>query len=167
MLSLYYREIMTLTFAVMLTLCTMSRTSQVAAGESVETQTVSKAGAHPSVKRTETFTGDVRLDVLFLPKESSPVSGAYVTFEPGARTYWHVHPAGQHLVVTSGVGRAGTWDGPVEEIKAGDVVWCPSGVKHWHGASPTTAMTHMAITNLLDGKGVEWMEEVGSEQYNR
>jgi quercetin dioxygenase-like cupin family protein len=138
----------------------------LAADKSAGSQTVSVAGAQPSVKGpAEYFTGSVRIDPLFAPKDTAPFSGAYVTFEPGARSHWHTHPAGQHLVVTSGVGWTGTRGGPVVEIRAGDVVWCPPGVKHWHGATPTTAMTHMALTGTVDGRNVEWMERVSDEQY--
>jgi len=130
-------------------------------------QTITRAGSQPSVKGSaEYFTGNVRVDPQFPSNDSTPFSGAYVTFEPGARSAWHIHPKGQHLLVTAGVGRTGEWEGRVEEIKAGDVIWCPPGVKHWHGASPTTAMTHIAITGTLDGKSVEWMEKVTDEQYN-
>ncbi len=130
-------------------------------------QTIARAGSQPSAKgAAEYFTGNVRIDPLFPAKDSAPFSGAYVTFEPGARSAWHIHPAGQHLLVTSGVGRTQEWGGSIEEIKAGDVIWCPPKVKHWHGASPTTAMTHNAITGTLDGKNVEWMEKVTDEQYN-
>jgi len=93
------------------------------------------------------------------------VAGAIVTFEPGARTAWHTHPLGQTLIVTSGAGRAQRLDGPIEEIRAGDVVWIPPGEKHWHGASPTAAMTHIAIQESLDGKAVEWLEKVTDQQY--
>jgi quercetin dioxygenase-like cupin family protein len=94
------------------------------------------------------------------------VSGAYVTFEPGARTAWHVHPAGQRLVVISGVGRTQEWGKAVQEIHPGDVVVCPPGVKHWHGAAPTIALTHLAVTGVVDGKSVEWMEKVAEGQYD-
>ena len=138
----------------------------VAADNAGGTQTVSVAGTQPSAKGpAQYFTGNVRVDPLFAPKDAAPLSGAYVTFEPGARSNWHTHPAGQHLIVTSGVGRTGTPDGHTVEIRAGDVVWCPPGVKHWHGASPTTAMTHIALTGTVDGKNVEWMERVSDEQY--
>jgi quercetin dioxygenase-like cupin family protein len=93
------------------------------------------------------------------------VAGASVTFEPGARTAWHTHPLGQTLIVTAGVGRAQRWSGPVEEIRLGDVVWFPPGEKHWHGASPTTAMTHIAVQEKMDGKAVDWMEHVSPEKY--
>ncbi len=129
---------------------------------------ITRAGTQPSQKGpAEHFTGSVRVDPLFQPNAPSRVAGAYVTFEPCARTDWHTHPLGQTLVVTSGVGRVQQWGGPVEEIRAGDVVWTPPAVKHWHGASPTTAMTHIAIQEQLDGKVVEWMERVTDEQYGR
>jgi quercetin dioxygenase-like cupin family protein len=132
-----------------------------------ESQTISRAGSQSSVKGSaEYFTGNVRIDPLFPARDSAQFSGAYVTFEPGARSAWHIHPTGQHLLVAAGVGRTGAWGGKVEEIKKGDVIWCPPKIKHWHGASPTTAMTHIAITGTLNGKNVEWMEKVTDEQYN-
>jgi quercetin dioxygenase-like cupin family protein len=138
-----------------------------AAEENKTSQTISRAGSQPSAKGpAEYFTGSVRVDPLFPAKDGAPFSGAYVTFEPGARSAWHVHPAGQHLLVTAGVGRIGEWGGPLEEIKAGDVIWCPPGVKHWHGASPTIAMTHIAVTGTGNGKSVEWMETVTDDQYS-
>jgi quercetin dioxygenase-like cupin family protein len=131
-------------------------------------QTVSRAGSQPSAKGpAEYFTGNVRVEPLFAPKEPSQYSGAYVTFEPGARSAWHTHPAGQHLIVAQGVGLTQEWGGPVVEIRAGDTVWCPPGVKHWHGASPSTAVTHIALTGTVDGKNVEWMEKVTDEQYGK
>lgn len=138
----------------------------VAADNSAGTQTVSVASTRAAAKGpAEYFTGSVRVDPLFGAKDAAPFSGAYVTFEPGARSNWHTHPSGQHLIVTSGAGRTGTWDGSVVEIRAGDVVWCPPGIKHWHGAGPSTAMTHIALTGTIDGKNVEWMERVSDEQY--
>ena len=132
-----------------------------------KSQTISRAGSQPSMKGDEKyFTDNVRIDPLFPANDSAPFSGGQVTFEPGARSAWHIHPTGQHLLVTSGVGRTQEWGGPIEEIKAGDVIWCPPKIKHWHGASPTTAMTHIAITGTVDGKNVEWMEKVTDEQYN-
>jgi quercetin dioxygenase-like cupin family protein len=107
----------------------------------------------------------VRIDPLFQAKESTHASGAYVTFEPGARSAWHTHPLGQTLIVTAGVGRVQIEGGPVEEIRPGDVIWIPPGRRHWHGASPTTAMTHLAIQEHLNGKVVDWMEKVSDEQY--
>lgn len=130
-------------------------------------QTLSAAGSQPMVKGPpEHFTGNVRIDPLFPAKDAAPYSGGSVTFEPGSHSNWHRHPAGQHLIVTSGVGRTQEWGGPVVEIRAGDVVWCPPGIKHWHGATPTTAMTHIAITGTVGGKNVDWMEPVTEEQYN-
>jgi quercetin dioxygenase-like cupin family protein len=138
-----------------------------AADKPAGSQTVSVAGSQPAAKGpAEYFTGSVRVDPLFAAKDTAPFSGAYVTFEPGARSAWHTHPAGQHLIVTSGVGRTQAWGGPVVEIRAGDVVWCPPGVKHWHGATPTTAMTHIALTGTVGGKNVDWLEKVSDEHYN-
>jgi quercetin dioxygenase-like cupin family protein len=138
----------------------------LAADKSAGSQTITVAGTQPSIKGpAEYFTGNVRVDPLFAPKDTAPFSGAYVTFEPGARSNWHTHPTGQHLVVTSGVGWTQVWGGPISEIRAGDVVWCPPGVKHWHGATPTTAMTHLTLTGSVGGKNVEWMERVSDAQY--
>ncbi|WP_250007521.1 cupin domain-containing protein [Actinoplanes sp. M2I2] len=114
----------------------------------------------------ETFTGDVRVDTLFPADATAPYSGAYVTFQPGARSAWHTHPAGQRLVVTEGVGRTQQWGGPVRQIRAGDVVWCPPGIKHWHGAAPDSAMTHLALTGVRDEQNVSWMEHVSDGQYH-
>ena len=129
-------------------------------------QTVIRNGSQTSFKGPEQyFTGNVRVDMLFPATKELPASAAWVTFEPGARTAWHTHPAGQTLVVTSGIGLTQEWGGPVIEIRPGDVVKCPAGVRHWHGARPDSAMTHMAITGDADGKNVEWMEKVTNEQY--
>lgn len=154
--------------ALLLTSAGMTAVQAQAADETgKEAQVVTRVGTRPSaVGSHATFTGNVRHDPLFSPNEAAPYSVSYVTFEPGARTFWHTHPAGQRLVVVSGFGLTGTWDGKVVEIKAGDVVWCPPDIKHWHGASPTTAMTHMALTGMKDGKNVTWMEEVSEQQYN-
>ena len=127
---------------------------------------IKRAGSQASTRgSSDYFTGTVRVDPLFQAPAPAPVSGAAVTFEPGARTAWHTHPLGQTLVVTAGFGRVQRWDGPVEEIRPGDVVWFPPGEKHWHGASPTTALTHIAVQEQLDGKNVEWMEQVSDDQY--
>lgn len=128
---------------------------------------ISKNGTEPSTKGpADYFTGTVRVDPLFQADAPARVAGASVTFEPGARTAWHTHPLGQTLVVTAGLGRGQTWGGPVEEIRPGDIVWFPPGEKHWHGASPATAMTHLAIHERLDGKAVEWLEHVTDDQYS-
>jgi quercetin dioxygenase-like cupin family protein len=115
-----------------------------------------RAGAQPSTQGPEQyFTGKVRVDPVSGPALMC-LTAAYVTFESGARSAWHTHPAGQRLIVTAGVGRTSVWGGPVVEIKAGDAVWCPPGVKHWHGAAPGSAMTHLALTGQKDGKNVRW-----------
>lgn len=116
----------------------------------------------PSQGPAEYFTGTVRINPLYETKERF---GASVTFEPEARTAWHTHPAGQTLIVTEGRGRVQSWGGPIEDILSGDVVWIPAGEKHWHGAAPTTAMTHIALVEKVDGKPVDWMEIVTDEQY--
>jgi 4-carboxymuconolactone decarboxylase len=113
----------------------------------------------------ENFTGSVRVDQQFQAAAPGRVFGARVTFEPGARTAWHSHPLGQTLIVTSGVGRVQRWGDPVDEIRPGDIVWIPAGQKHWHGAAPTAAMSHIAIVETLDGKSSDWMEKVTDEQY--
>jgi quercetin dioxygenase-like cupin family protein len=123
-------------------------------------------GTQPAIRGpSDWFTGAVRVDPLFQPLPPDRGAGASVTFEPGARTAWHTHPLGQILIVTSGCGRAQRWGGPVEEIRPGDVVWFPPGEKHWHGAAPNTAMSHIAIQQELDGRVVEWLEHVTDEQY--
>ncbi len=127
---------------------------------------IKRNGAQPSVTGpVEWFTGTVRIDPLFDAKEPSRTGGASVTFEPGARTAWHTHPLGQTLVVTAGCGRVQRWDGPIEEIRPGDVVQFAPGEKHWHGAAPTTSVTHIAIQEALDGNAVTWLEHVSNEQY--
>lgn len=127
---------------------------------------IKRRGSKPSSKGlAENFTGNVRIDPLFEAPDPARARGASVTFEPGARTAWHTHPLGQTLIVTSGCGWAQSEGGPKEEIRPGDVVWCPPREKHWHGATPTTAMTHIAIQEALGGKVVEWMEKVSDEQY--
>ena len=127
---------------------------------------VTRSEAQPSRQGpADNFTGSVRVDQQFAASAPGRVFGARVTFEPGARTAWHSHPLGQTLIVTSGVGRVQRWGDPVDEIRPGDLVWIPPGQKHWHGASPATSMTHLAIVERLDGKSVDWMEKVTDEQY--
>ncbi|GKT20436.1 cupin domain-containing protein [Acidovorax sp. SUPP3334] len=130
-------------------------------------QQIAHAGSQPSAAGPEAFfTGRVRVDPAWPADAGINASGAYVTFEPGARSAWHSHPKGQRLVVVSGTGLTQEWGKPMQAIRPGDVVWCPPGVKHWHGASPTTAMTHLAVTGAAeDGKNVEWMEKVTDAQY--
>lgn len=127
---------------------------------------IKRNGSQPSIEGPEEwFTGRVRLDPLFQAPEPARVSSALVTFEPGARTAWHTHPLGQTLIVISGCGWTQCEGEPKVEIKAGDVIWCPPGHKHWHGATATTAMSHIAIQEALDGKAVDWLEKVSDEEY--
>ncbi len=127
---------------------------------------IKRSGSQPSSKGpAEYFTGTVRIDPLFQANAPARVVGASVTFEPGARTAWHTHPLGQTLIVTAGCGLAQRWGGPVEQIRLGDVIWFPPGEKHWHGATPITAVVHIAIQEQLDGKTVTWMERVSDQQY--
>ncbi|HRX83613.1 MAG TPA: cupin domain-containing protein [Phycisphaerae bacterium] len=129
---------------------------------------IQRVGAKSSAKGpSDWFTGTVRIDPLFDTADPARVTAANVTFEPGARTAWHTHPLGQHLIVTSGVGWVQEEGGKVEEIHPGDVVWFPPGVKHWHGASPEVAMTHIAIQEAKDGSAVEWLEQVSDKQYQK
>ena len=141
---------------------TIAAQAQTAGG-----QQIARAGAQASVPGpNQFFTGRVRVDPVWDANEHINASGGMVTFEPGARSAWHTHPAGQRLLVVSGVGLTQEWGKPIQEIRAGDTVWCPPGVKHWHGAAPTTAMSHLAVTVNRDGKNVEWMEKVSDEQYH-
>ena len=129
---------------------------------------ITRSGSQPSgVGPSDWFTGTVRIDSPFQRPSPARVGGATVTFEPGARTAWHTHPLGQTLIVTAGCGRVQREGGSIEAIRSGDIVWIPPGEKHWHGAAPTTAMTHIAIAEMLDGKAVQWMEHVTDEQYGR
>jgi quercetin dioxygenase-like cupin family protein len=127
---------------------------------------LTRSGAQPSAKGPDDwFTGTVRIDPLFSSPAPARAAGAAVTFEPGARTAWHTHPLGQTLIVVFGLGLVQRAGGPVEEIRPGDVVWFEPGERHWHGASPTTAMQHVAVQESLDGKAVEWLEKVSDEEY--
>jgi 4-carboxymuconolactone decarboxylase len=136
------------------------------AGEPAAGQQITKANARSSISAdARFFTGNARVEPLFTVSREIAAAGAYVTFDPGARSSWHTHPAGQRLVVTAGVGRTQEWGKPLQEIRAGDVVMCPPGVKHWHGASPASTMTHLAVTGSLDGTTVNWLEKVTDEQY--
>jgi quercetin dioxygenase-like cupin family protein len=129
---------------------------------------ITKTGSQPSAKGpADWFTGSVRIDSPFQRQAPARIGGATVTFEPGAPTAWHMHPLGQTLIVTAGCGRVQRDGGPIEEIRAGDIVWFQPGERHWHGAAPTTGMTHIAIAEMLDGKVVEWLEHVTDEQYGR
>lgn len=133
---------------------------------STGTVTVARAGSQASYQGpADWFTGTVRVDPLFAPIPPAAASGALVTFEPGARTDWHTHPLGQKLIVTAGCGRVQQWGGPIQEIRPGDVVTIPPGVKHWHGAAPTTAMSHIAVQEQLEGSAVTWLEKVSDAHY--
>lgn len=129
---------------------------------------IKRSGTEESRKASaQWFTGSARIDPLFQAPEPARVSGGHVTFEPGARTAWHTHPLGQTLIITSGLGWVQRDGGPIEEVRSGDVVWFPPGEKHWHGASASTAMTHIAIQESLNGKNVDWLNQVSDEQYRR
>lgn len=140
--------------------------ASIASAQADSVITVTHPGSQPSTTGpAENFTGSVRVDSRFQGTAPARIGGATVTFAPGARTAWHSHPLGQTLIVTSGVGLVQEWGGPVREIRPGNIVWIPPGVKHWHGASPTNGMTHIAFSETLDGKSVEWMEKVTDKQY--
>ena len=129
---------------------------------------IKRNGSRPSTKGSpDWFTGSVRVDPLFQAPGPARVGAGHVTFEPGARTNWHTHPLGQTLIITSGLGWVQRDGGPIEEVRPGDVVWFPPGLKHWHGATPTTGMTHIAIQESVDGKNVDWMEKVSEDQYRK
>ena len=141
----------------------------LAAEENKNMQTVIfQKGSQGSFKGPDNwFTGNVKVDMLFPDNKVAAYGGAVVTFAPGARTAWHAHPAGQRLIITEGVGWIQEWDGPVVEVKAGDSVWFPPGVKHWHGASADEGMKHIALSGVENGKNSDWMEKVSDEQYRR
>ena len=143
-------------------------TAQTAVVSAPASQRIAVAGSQHSLPRPEQFfSGRARIDPLYSVNDNVNASGAYVTFEPGARSAWHTHPKGQYLVVTAGVGLTQEWGKPAQQIKPGDVVWCPPGVKHWHGAGLFTALTHIAVTpSDTDGKNVDWMEKVDETQYS-
>jgi len=129
---------------------------------------ITRAGSQPSRPGpTDWFSGTVRIDPLFQAPDPARVGGAAVTFEPGARTAWHTHPLGQTLIIISGIGWIQREGGPIDEVRPGDVVWFPPGLKHWHGATPTNAMTHIAIQESLDGKAVDWLEKVSEADYRK
>jgi quercetin dioxygenase-like cupin family protein len=140
--------------------------SEKTSGQDKDSQVVYRAESQKSFKGPEDlFTGDVQVQILFPDNETARYSGAYVTFQPGARTNWHWHPAGQHMIVTDGIALTGTRDGKVIEFKEGETVWCPSELDHWHGATPDAPMTHLVITGSKDGENVIWKEKVTDEQY--
>jgi len=142
-----------------------------ASARSIEGSTamqIRRAGSQPAARGpSDYFTGTVRVDPMFPATAPSRVSGGHVTFEPGARSNWHTHPLGQTLIITSGLGWVQREGGPIEEVRPGDIIWFPPGLKHWHGAAPATALTHIAIQEALDGRSVDWLEKVSDEQYRR
>lgn len=141
--------------------------ASLSSAEEAQAVKVTRIGTQPSAEGpAKNFTGIVRIDSRFQGPSPARVGGATVTFEPGARTAWHTHPLGQTLIVTAGAGLIQHWEGPIQEIRQGDTVWIPPGVKHWHGTSAATAMTHIAIAESLDGKAVTWMEKVSDAQYS-
>ncbi len=146
---------------------TQAASPAVSAQDSRSITITRSASLQPSKGSAERFTGSVQIEELFPANDPSRTSGGKVTFEPGARSAWHAHPLGQILIVTDGTGWIQNWGGQIEEIRKGDVIWIPPGVKHWHGATPNTAMTHIAIQEQLNGKAVEWMEKVTDEQYRK
>jgi quercetin dioxygenase-like cupin family protein len=138
----------------------------MASSKGIQKMDIKRSGSQPSAKGpAEYFTGTVRIDPLFQAPPPARTAAASVTFEPGARTAWHTHPLGQTLIVTTGCGLVQRWGGAIEPIRPGDVIWFEPGEKHWHGATPTTAMTHIAIQEAIDGKAVDWMEQVSDDQY--
>lgn len=146
----------------------LSMSAPAAIAETEEKVKIQRSGSLPSRPGPEDyFTGKVRIDAPFAGTEPARVGGATVTFEPGARTAWHTHPLGQTLIVTQGRGWIQVWGDPIQEMNQGDIVWIPEGVKHWHGATPETAMTHIAIAESLNGSPVDWMEKVSDEQYRQ
>jgi quercetin dioxygenase-like cupin family protein len=155
-------------FAALATGATAAQPTTAATRGRIGSMQIARGGSQPSRKgQVEYFTGNVRIDPLFQAPDPARAGAGSVTFEPGARTAWHTHPLGQTLLITAGVGWVQSDGGPIEEVRPGDVVWIPPGLKHWHGATPTTAMTHIAINELLDGKNVDWLEHVTDEQYRR
>ena len=163
---IHRRTFLRATGAAALAIAVILRAQVTASVRQESSMEIKRAGSQPSSKGpADWFTGTVRIDPLFQAHAPARTSGASVTFEPGARTAWHTHPLGQTLIVIGGCGRVQCEGGPLEEIRPGDVVWFPAGVKHWHGASPTTALTHIAIQESADGKAVEWLEKVSDEQY--
>ena len=152
--------------AIAISLCILTSGAQSQTFKAQDTIRITRSGSQPSRQGSaENFSGSVRIAPLFPAVAPARTSGSLVTFETGARTAWHTHPLGQVLIVTAGVGRVQRWGDPIQEIREGDVVWIPPGQKHWHGAAPDHAMTHIAMSESLDGKSVEWMEKVSDEQF--
>jgi quercetin dioxygenase-like cupin family protein len=162
------KRIVTTVFTLTLAGSALAQSGSQEAGGGTQQMSIARAGSQASNKGpAQFFTGSARIDPLFGEHAPATTSSAAVTFEPGARSAWHTHPKGQVLIVTAGVGRVQQAGGPVQEIRPGDVIWAPPGVKHWHGAAPGTALTHIAIQESVNGKNVEWMEKVSDEQYGK
>ncbi len=159
--------VMLISLSLFTSAASQAQTSAARALTSASIKIARSASLQPKKGSAEYFTGSVQVQELFPNYDPSRTSGGKVTFEPGARSAWHTHPFGQILIVTDGTGWIQQWGGPTEEIRKGDVIWIPAGVKHWHGATPSTAMTHIAIQEQLNGKAVEWMEKVTDEQYRK
>jgi quercetin dioxygenase-like cupin family protein len=152
--------------SIALTVSSLLLFASAASAQPDQTVVVTRAGSQPSsAGSADNFTGSVRVESRFQRNAPARIGGGIVTFGPGARTAWHTHPLGQTLIVTAGVGLVQQWGGPIQEIRPGDIVWIPPGVKHWHGATATIGMTHIAIAEALDGKSVDWMEQVSDEEY--
>jgi len=162
------RKIIGIAFLFTVATSALAQAAPTSPGAGAAQMVVTRAGAQAaSAGPAQIFTGKVRIDPLFGAHAPVTTTGASVTFEPGARSAWHTHPAGQILIVTAGAGRVQQWGGPVQDIRPGDVIWTPAGVKHWHGASPSTSMTHLSLVDAVNGKNVEWMEKVTDEQYGK
>ena len=160
------KKLMVITALLMLIASVGYAGSKKASDQGKDSQVVYRSEAQESFTGPEDlFTGEVRVEMLFPDNENAKYSGAYVTFQPGARTAWHLHPAGQDMIVTSGVALTGTRDGKIIEFQEGDTVWCPPDIDHWHGATPDAPMTHLVITGIEDGENVIWKEKVTDEQY--
>jgi quercetin dioxygenase-like cupin family protein len=166
-MQMFNRSLASTTAAALIAAAGCIGESAHAAEDTTAALSITRAGTRPSAKGAvpDNFTGAVRVDLLHAAQAPWHASAAYVTFEPAARTVWHTHPVGQTLIVTAGAGLVQRFGGAVEIIRPGDVVWIPAGVKHWHGGSPTTGMTHIAITETLEGRNVEWLEPVGDAHY--
>lgn len=157
-----------LTLSLLVIMSVFTGTAMAAEGDNNPQITIIRADSLTSAKGpSANFTGNVRVESVFTANDSAPYGVSYVTFEPGARTAWHSHTVGQRLIITAGIGRVQQWGGPMLEVRVGDAVWFPAGVKHWHGASPTESMTHVSLAGALNGKSSDWMEKVTDEQYTK
>lgn len=162
------KKLITIACSFLMAVTALAQTTSSNPGTNTAAMVVTHVGTQMSNKGpAQNFTGSVRVDPLFSAHPPGTTTGSSVTFEPGARSAWHTHPAGQILVVTAGAGRVQQWGGQAQDIRPGDVIWTPPGVKHWHGAAPTTSMTHLSILDSVNGKNADWMEKVTDEQYGK